>query len=141
MGRRKSGSGRLVSLLEAVLRGDGLSEASWTEMLTPQVRIRSKSQFGPGARETTHVNDVIELSYGLGWGLLHTPHGWGAFEEGHGDGFQHYAILFPKKKLGVLLMTDSDNGESVFDHLLRLTIADIYTPLEWEGYVPFDREP
>jgi D-alanyl-D-alanine-carboxypeptidase/D-alanyl-D-alanine-endopeptidase len=125
--------------MTAVLRGEGLSEASWSEMFKPHVRIRSRTQVGPRASETTSVNDPIELSYGLGWGLQRTPHGWGAFKEGHGDGFQHYSIVYPAKKLGVLLMSNSDNAESIFGHLLTLTIADTFTPLEWENYVPYDR--
>ena len=40
----------------------------------------------------------------------------------------------------MLLMSNSDNAESIFHHLLTLTIADTYTPLEWEGYVPYDRK-
>ncbi len=122
--------------MEAVLRGEGLSQASWQEIFSPQVRIRSRTQFGPGATEETDANDEIQLSYGLGWGLLRTPYGWGAFKEGHGDGFQHYSIVFPDRDSGVLLMSNSDNAESIFGHLLTLTIADTYTPLEWEGYVP-----
>ena len=127
--------------MEAVLRRDGLSERSWNELFRPQVRIRFRTQFGPGATEETDANDDIELSYGLGWGLLRTPHGWGAFKEGHGDGFEHYAIVFPEKKCGVLLMSNSDNAESIFDRLLTVTMADTYTPLEWEGYVPYDKTP
>ena len=122
--------------MTAVLHGEGLSPASWEEMFSPQVRIRSRAQFGPGASEETSANDAIELSYGLGWGLLRTPHGWGAFKEGHGDGFQHYSIVFPETGLGVLLLSNSDNAESIFDQLLTVTIADTYTPLEWEGYAP-----
>lgn len=125
--------------MEAVLRGDGLTAKSWSEIFSPQIRIRSRTQFGPGALEETDANDGIRLSYGLGWGLLHTPHGWGAFKEGHGDGFQHYSIVFRDRRLGVLLMSNSDNAESIFDELLRVTIADSYTPLEWEGYVPYGR--
>ena len=125
--------------MTAVLRREGLSDSSWNEIFTPQVRIRSRTQFGPGASETTSANDGIELSYGLGWGLQRTPHGWGAFKEGHGDGFQHYSIVYPEKKLGLLLMSNSDNAESIFGHLLALTIADTFTPLEWENYQPYDR--
>jgi CubicO group peptidase (beta-lactamase class C family) len=125
--------------MEAVLRADGLSQDSWDEIFSPQIRIRSRSQFGPGATEETGANDEIELSYGLGWGLLRTPYGWGAFKEGHGDGFQHYSIVFPESGLGALLMSNSDNGESVFHHLLTTALADTYTPLEWEGYVPYDQ--
>jgi CubicO group peptidase (beta-lactamase class C family) len=125
--------------MAAVLRRDGLGAPSWNEIFKPQVRIRTRTQAGPGASETTSANDAIELSYGLGWGLQRTPHGWGAFKEGHGDGFQHYSIVYPAKKLGVLLMSNSDNAESIFGHLLALTIADTSTPLEWENYVPYDR--
>jgi serine-type D-Ala-D-Ala carboxypeptidase/endopeptidase len=128
-----------AKFMSAVLRRKGLRAASWNEIFKPQVRIRSRTQVGPGASETTSQNDSIELSYGLGWGLQRTPHSWGAFKEGHGDGFQHYSIVYPTKRLGVLLMSNSDNAESIFGHLLRLTIADTFTPLEWENYVPYDR--
>ncbi|MGE0352333.1 MAG: serine hydrolase domain-containing protein [Gemmatimonadales bacterium] len=129
----------LARFFEAVLQGRGLASSSWKAMFTPRIRIRSRTQFGPGSQEETTANDAIRLSYGLGWGLLRTPYGWGAFKEGHGDGFEHYVILFPATGIGVMLLSNSDNGEGLFDHLLRLTIADSYTPLEWEGYVPFDR--
>lgn len=128
-----------VKFMTAVLRREGLREASWNEIFKPQVRIRTRTQFGSGSTETSSANDAIELSYGLGWGLQRTPYGWGAFKEGHGDGFQHYSIIYPGKKLGVLLMSNSDNAESIFSHLLTLTIADTFTPLEWEGYEPYDR--
>jgi CubicO group peptidase (beta-lactamase class C family) len=127
-----------VRFMTAVLQRQGLADSSWNEMFSPQVRIRTRTQFGPGASETTSANDDIELSYGLGWGLQRTPYGWGAFKEGHGDGFQHYSIVYPAKRLGVLLMSNSDNAERVFHHLLALTIADTFTPLEWENYGPFD---
>ena len=130
-----------VRFLTAVLRGEGLSEASWNEIFSPQIRIRTKTQFGPGAEETTDRWDPIELSYGLGWGLQKTPYGWGAFKEGHGNGFQHYSIVYPESDLGVLLMGVSDNSESIFGYLLEATIADRWTPLAWENYVPYDREP
>jgi CubicO group peptidase (beta-lactamase class C family) len=126
--------------LTAVVRREVLSEKSWDEIFRPQIRIRTRTQFGTGSTETTSVNDGIELSYGLGWGLQRTPYGWGAFKEGHGDGFQHYSIVYPARRLGVLLMSNSDNAESIFGHLLRLTIADSFTPLEWENYVPYDRK-
>jgi D-alanyl-D-alanine-carboxypeptidase/D-alanyl-D-alanine-endopeptidase len=118
-----------AKFMRAVLRRDGLREVSWNEMFKPQVRIRSRTQVGSGMWETTTANDAIELSYGLGWGLQKAPYGWGAFKEGHGDGFQHYSIVYPAQKLGVLLMSNSDNAESIFGHLLQLTIADTFTPL------------
>jgi len=124
--------------LEAVLNKKLLSPQSWDEILQPQTRIKSKRQFGPLSNEITDEYDVIQLSYGLGFGLIKTPYGWAAFKEGHGNGFQHYFILFPKAKSGVMLMTNSDNGESIFKYLLELSIKDTFTPWEWENYIPYD---
>jgi serine-type D-Ala-D-Ala carboxypeptidase/endopeptidase len=125
--------------LQAVLEGRGLQPRSWKELFSTQVRIRSKRQFRLLSREDHAANDAIQLGYGLGWGVLQTPHGRGAFKEGHGDGFEHYSIVFPERGTGVLLMSNSANGESAFKELLELTIADTYTPWEWQDYVPWDR--
>ena len=124
--------------IRAVLNRKGMSEDSWNQMFSPQIRLRSKRQFGPLSEEITTDNDDIELSYGLGWGLLRTPYGWGAFKEGHGDGFEHYAIVFPEKGMGIVILTNSANGESIYKELLQVAIADVYSPMEWNGYMPYD---
>ena len=123
--------------LEAVLQNKLISRESRDQMFSPQIRLRSVSQFGPMSRQDTSANDAISLSYGLGWGLLKSPHGWAAFKEGHGDGFQHYCIIFPDKGTGMLIMSNSDNAESIFKKLLYLGIADQYTPWKWQNYIPY----
>ena len=130
----------LTLFITAVLQHKLISAASTQQMFTPQIRLRSAHQFGPKAWQdtTSTANDNISLSYGLGWGLLKSPYGWGAFKEGHGDGFQHYCIIFPEKKAGILIMTNSDNGESIFKELLATAIGDTYTPWEWQYYIPYN---
>lgn len=124
--------------IEAVLQGRALKKQSREEMFRPQIRLRSVRQFGPLSLKDTSAHDGISLSYGLGWGLLKSPYGWGAFKEGHGDGFQHYCIIFPETGVGILIMTNSDNGESIFKELLEVAIADKYTPWKWQNYVPYN---
>jgi len=111
-------------------------------MFTPKLRLRSKIQMEAQSwLDTTNTeNDDIQLSYGLGWGILQTPYGFGAFKEGHGDGFQHYLIIFPEKKMGILIMTNSDNGEGIFKELLEVAIGDKYTPWHWQNYIPYDQK-
>lgn len=104
------------------------------------IRIKSKTQFGYQAWEDTDENNSIELGYGLGWGLLNSPYGKGAFKEGHGEGFQHYSIIFPEKDIGIIILSNSDNAESIFKELLELTIGDVYTPWKWERYIPYNYE-
>lgn len=119
--------------------GDYAQKSQLTDLLfEPSIRIHSKAQFGPKAWENTSAYDTIELGYGMGWGLFQSPHGFAAFKEGHGEGFQHYTILFPEKEIGLILMSNSDNAESIFKELLELCIADTYTPWKWELYIPYD---
>jgi CubicO group peptidase (beta-lactamase class C family) len=106
-------------------------------MLNPSLRIRTRMQFGPLSLEQSDENDDIQLSYGLGWGLLQSPHGLGAFKEGHDEGFQHYSIIFPDAKIGLVILSNSDNAESIFKELLEIAVADIYTPWKWENYIPY----
>ncbi|WP_310378920.1 serine hydrolase [Flavobacterium sp.] len=126
--------------LKAVLDHKILSKKSWNELFKNQINIKSKRQVGALSLEDGTQNDGIQLGYGLGWGILQTPYGFGTFKEGHGDGFQHYFILFPKAKTGIMIMTNSDNGEGVFKELLEVAIKDIYTPYEWQNYFPYNRK-
>jgi serine-type D-Ala-D-Ala carboxypeptidase/endopeptidase len=62
--------------------------------------------------------------------------GFGTFKERHGEGFQHCTIIFPEKEVGIVILSNSDNAESIFKELLETCIADIYTPWIWENYIP-----
>lgn len=121
----------------AVLQNRLLTAASRRELFSPQIRIRSVAQFGPLRLKDSTANDNIQLSYGLGWGLLQSPYGVGAFKEGHGDGFQHYTILFPQAGTGIVIFTNSDNGESIFKELLQTAIGDTFTPWRWQNHIPY----
>jgi serine-type D-Ala-D-Ala carboxypeptidase/endopeptidase len=110
----------------------------YKQLITPQVRIKSKQQFGPNAWIDTNENDSIQLSYGLGFGLYETPYGKAFFKEGHGDGWQHYAVGFPERGLGLIMMSNSDQAESIFKELIEFITGNRYTPWFWEGYIPYD---
>lgn len=124
------------TFLAAILQGRLLKPETWKAMFSPQIRIKSATQFQ--ATSVTDKYDGIALSYGLGCGLFNTPAGFAIFKEGHGQGFQHYFVLFPQKQTGILIMTNSDNGESIFKEILETAIGDKYTPWEWENYIPYN---
>ena len=125
---------------EAVLRNKLLKKSTTDEMFTQQIKIKSVAQFGPLRLKDSNANDGINLGYGLGWVLLQSPYGTGAFKEGHGDGFQHYSIIFPQTGIGIVIMSNSDNAESIFKELLEIAIGDIYTPWRWENYTPYNHK-
>ena len=122
----------------ALINNEGLSKKSLKQMTSPQVRIKSRQQFGPLAQVDSTDNDGIQLSYGFGVGVFKTPYGRAFFKEGHDDGWGHYSVCFPDKKIAIIIMTNNDNGESIFKELLAYTIADSFTPWQWENYIPYD---
>jgi CubicO group peptidase (beta-lactamase class C family) len=123
----------------AVLQKKVLKPGSYDTIFKQQLRLRSRYQMGPQSwKDTVSDNDHIRLGYALGWGRLQTRYGYGVFKEGHGDGFQHYSILFPEKKLGIVILTNSDNGESIFKELLEFAILDTFTPWKWQRYIPYN---
>lgn len=124
---------------KAVLKNSILAPSMTKEMFTPQIKIRSIQQFGPFSMRDSTTNDAIRLSYGLGWVLLQSPYGTGAFKEGHGDGFQHYSIIFPQQGTGIIIMSNSDNAESIFKELLETAIGDTFSPWYWENYIPYNQ--
>jgi CubicO group peptidase (beta-lactamase class C family) len=124
-------------LVQAVLDGRIPDAHSREQMLGPQIEIFSAHEFPTLDSATSDAADrAIRLSYGLGWGLFWTPYGEAFFKEGHDEGWRHYVVCFDKQKSGILIMTNSSNGEDIYDGLLRTLLRDSFTPLEWEGFRP-----
>lgn len=122
--------------IENVMQQKGISRKSYKEMLSPQIAIHSITQFPPITYETTTENDAIQLSYGLGWGLLKCKYGKAFFKEGNGDSWRNYNVNFIDKGIPIIILTNSENGEKIFQELLKTLIGDTCIPWKWEGYIP-----
>jgi hypothetical protein len=48
-------------------------------------------------------------------------------------------VCFDKQKSGLVIMTNSGNGEGIFKAVLETVLKDTFTPIEWEGYTPYDK--
>jgi len=130
-----------ANFLQAILEGRNPDAKTREQMLTPQIQIFEKHEFPSLNSETTDANRGIKLSYGLGWGLYFTPYGRAFFKEGHDEGWRHYAVGFDKSGTGILIMTNSSNGEGIYKALLETLLHNTYTPIEWEGFTPYDQLP
>jgi CubicO group peptidase (beta-lactamase class C family) len=127
-----------TKFIQAMLAQKGLSETTYNEFIKPQIRIESTQQFGKNRLIKTTENDDIELSYALGFGTYKTPFGKAIFKEGHIQGWEHYAIFYPSQNIGMVIMSNSSNGESIFKELLEITIADKWMPWYWENFTPYN---
>jgi CubicO group peptidase (beta-lactamase class C family) len=130
-----------ANFLAAILQARNPDAKMRELMLTPQVEIASRHEFPSLNTETTTANKGIRLSYGLGWGLYFTPHGRAFFKEGHDEGWRHYTVCFDKSGAGILIMTNSSNGEGIYKELIETLLHNAYTPIEWEGFTPYDKLP
>ena len=41
----------------------------------------------------------------------------------------------------MIILTNSANGEGIFKDTLETVLKDTFTPIEWEGYTPYDKLP
>ena len=80
----------------------------------------------------------IHLSWGLGWGLFKTSYCRAFFHTGHGFGWQNYTVTYIDMGIGIVMLSNSDNFESIAEEVAQKAIGDIYSPYDWLGYVPFD---
>ncbi len=104
--------------LQAMMGSRGLSKQMYEQMLTPQIPILSKHEFPTLENESTGENKAIRLSYGLALGLYWTPYGEAFSKEGHDDSWRNYTVCFDKSGTGILIMTNSGNGEGIYKPLL-----------------------
>jgi D-alanyl-D-alanine-carboxypeptidase/D-alanyl-D-alanine-endopeptidase len=109
-----------------------------SQMFDTQVVIATESMFGPGAFRDSEDSARINLAWGLGWGLFDSSHGRAFFRTGHGNGAQNYTVVFLKTGTGIVLLSNSDNFESVAEEIIELTLGDSSSPYTWLGYVRFD---
>ena len=94
-----------------------------TMMLTPQIQV--------GPRKA--------LSWGLGWGLQHTKAGdafwhWG----GPQNGYTSYTITFQAQKIGVVILTNSENGLTICEKIAQIALDNETPQPAFEWLLPLD---
>jgi len=94
--------GRFVA---AVMNGQGLKRETIEKMLTPQIEVEKG------------------VSWGLGFGLEQMPNGQAFWQWGDYGIFRNYVAAYPKKKIGVVYLTNSQNGLSIGQDILDLAIG------------------
>jgi CubicO group peptidase (beta-lactamase class C family) len=147
IGRRSepSAAGSMVStasdyarFVAAVLNCEGLQQSSIDLMLAAHVSVKSKRMFGPLSHEATDDNRAINLSWGLGWGRFDSESGRAFFHTGHDLGWENYTVTYLDRKIGIVLLSNSSNFESIAERIVRRAIGDRDSPFVWLMYQPFD---
>jgi len=130
-----------ATFLSDVMRSKPLGIPATGQLFNRQIAIHSAHQFPSLNEETSPADDSIGLSYGLGWGLYFSPYGKAFFKEGHDEGWRHLALCFRQNGDGILILTNSSNGEGIFKPLIDAVLGPTGFPFEWENYTPYDKLP
>jgi serine-type D-Ala-D-Ala carboxypeptidase/endopeptidase len=131
-------AGDYACFLVGILNAEGQRKATVDEMLQPQIPINYKQMFGPDAWTTTQKFQNIHLAWGLGWGRFDTPYGSAFFHTGSDPGWKNYTVTYIDQGIGIVMLSNSDNFESIAAEIVEVAIGDVYSPFDWLDYVPFN---
>jgi CubicO group peptidase (beta-lactamase class C family) len=88
--------------LTSVMKGEGLTETVFEDMITHQVETKKDKYFGLGFE----IYDLGNREYALSHG-------------GSDEGCQTIVFILPKTKEGIIIFTNADEGYRVFEKLIK----------------------
>jgi CubicO group peptidase (beta-lactamase class C family) len=117
----------------AALDGRGLKPETAAAWRTPRLRVGGKA-LHDRARPDTTLNEDIQLSWTPGWGWFRCPAGVALFHVGAEEGCENYVVIFPEKKMGIVVFSVSRVPAHVTPPIVEKLLGDIYSPFAWMRY-------
>jgi CubicO group peptidase (beta-lactamase class C family) len=123
--------------VDAILKGAGLQPKTIHDMERPQIAVDP---------DCTNCTDRApkELSknlfWGLGWGIQETDEGESLWHWGDNGAFKCYVLAYPKRKIGMVLFTNSENGMGIVRALEAEAIGGEQPAFAWIKYDSYDSE-
>lgn len=123
--------------VDAVMKGTGLKPKTVREMETRQIAVDP---------ECTNCTDRApkELSrnvfWGLGWGIQETEQGESLWHWGDNSAFKCFVVFYPKRKIGMVLFTNSENGLSIAQAVEAEALGGDQPAFTWIKYDRYDSE-
>jgi CubicO group peptidase (beta-lactamase class C family) len=113
--------------MAALLDGKGLKPDTLKQMETPQIPVEQNC--------TANCFERGPLSpavfWGLGVGLETTSDGLAFWHWGDNGTFKAYMVGFPERKSGLVMFTNSENGLSMADEVVKAALGPVQPSLQW----------
>jgi CubicO group peptidase (beta-lactamase class C family) len=116
----------------AFIRGDGLTRPGRAEMVRPQLRITTASQFPSLQPEVSQDRQFTKLAAGLGIITFSGPRGRGFFKGGHNDTTGNMWVCLEKGRRCVVVLANDVRGEAAFPSIVKLVLGETGLPWVWE---------
>jgi tetratricopeptide (TPR) repeat protein len=78
--------------------------------------------------------------WGLGWGLQETKQGESLWHWGDNGAFKCFVVFYPKRKIGMVLFTNSENGLSIAQAVEAEALGGDQPAFTWIKYDRYDSE-
>ncbi|HKQ50999.1 MAG TPA: tetratricopeptide repeat protein, partial [Pyrinomonadaceae bacterium] len=79
------------------------------------------------------------VSWGLGWGLQHSPDGDAFWHWGdNNNDSQAYVVAYPKRKLALIVFANSGNGHSIIPRIIDEAVGGTQPAISWLHYDLYD---
>lgn len=119
-------------LWAGIVRGDGLSATSRAEMVRPQLKISSASQFPTLLTSTDARGEKIGLAAGLGVVTFGDVSGHAWFKGGHNDSTGNMLVCQESGRRCVVLLANSVRAERIYPAMVRFVLGETAMPWWWE---------
>lgn len=115
-----------------IVRGEGLSRASRTELVRSQIPISSAHQFPTLASGAEPRNADIGLAAGLGLVTFRDTSGPAWFKGGHNDWTGNMVICLEKGRRCLVTLSNDVRAERIYPSLARVVLGETRMPWSWE---------
>jgi len=128
-------AGDYALFVDAIMKGTGLKPNTVRQMETPEVAVDP---------ECTNCTDRVpkELSknlfWGLGWGIQETVQGESLWHWGDNGAFKCFVVFYPKRKIGMALFTNSENGMGIAPAVEVEALGGQQPAFTWIRYETYD---
>ncbi|HEY9125794.1 MAG TPA: serine hydrolase domain-containing protein [Acidobacteriaceae bacterium] len=122
----------MAKFTAALVRGDGLTSASRSELSKPSLHIPTAHQFpdfGPALPSDKQRKD---LAAGLGVVVFDGPQGHGFFKGGHDGQTANTMVCLEKSQRCALILSNDVRAEAAYADLVHFLLGDTGVPYDWE---------
>ena len=116
----------------ALVRGDGLTSKSRTEITKPQLPITTARQFPPFLPELPPEQRRKDLHAGLGVIVFDGPQGHGFFKGGHDGQTANTMVCLETAQRCLVILANDVRAEAGFAGLVKFILGETGVPFDWE---------
>jgi CubicO group peptidase (beta-lactamase class C family) len=122
----------MTKFVAALVRGDGLSEASRAEMTKPQLKITTAHLFPNFAPSIPASEQRKDLYMGLGVTVFDGPQGHGFYKGGHNEQTANTVVCLEKSQRCAVILSNDVRAEVGFAELVKFLLGETGVPFDWE---------